>query len=255
MVAYYNEIDTFAAAWLRELIKAGLIADGEVDERDIRDVQADDVRGFTQCHFFAGIGGWSYALRLAGWSDARPVWTGSCPCQPFSVAAGLADSGAEGTGDERHLWPSFYRLISECRPNTIFGEQVRSAISWGWWDIVALDLETVSYACAAAVLRAEAYGADHERQRLYWVADACGQGRTRYQPIQGVPKSKAQALAVDGDTLARARRALDGDYSDLLPYDGLSVVMERRALTGYGNAIVPQVAAEVIAAYMEIVDV
>jgi DNA (cytosine-5)-methyltransferase 1 len=77
--AYYNEIDPFAAAWLRELIKAGLIADGEVDERSIELVRPDDLRGFTQCHFFAGIGGWSYALRLAGWPDDRDVWTGSCP--------------------------------------------------------------------------------------------------------------------------------------------------------------------------------
>ena len=80
MSAYYNEFDPKAAAWLRELIKRGLIADGVVDERSILDVSADDLVGFTQCHFFAGIGGWSYALRLAGWSDDQPVWTGSPPC-------------------------------------------------------------------------------------------------------------------------------------------------------------------------------
>ncbi len=87
MTAYYNEIDPHAAAWLRELIKAGHITDGEVDERSIEDVTPEDLLGFTQCHFFAGIGGWSYALRLAGWPDDRPVWTGSCPCQPFSAAS------------------------------------------------------------------------------------------------------------------------------------------------------------------------
>ena len=86
MAAYYNEFDPFAAAWLRGLIKTGQIAAGDVDERSITEVTADDVRGYTQCHFFAGIGGWSYALRLAGWPDTRPVWTGSCPCQPFSHA-------------------------------------------------------------------------------------------------------------------------------------------------------------------------
>ena len=96
--AYYNEHDPFAAAWLRELIKEGLIADGEVDERDIKDVQADDVRGFTQCHFFAGIGGWSYALRLAGWPDDREAWTGSFPCQPFSSAARGRQRGAHSPG-------------------------------------------------------------------------------------------------------------------------------------------------------------
>src|SRR4051812_41930250 len=112
--AYYNEIDTHAAAWLRELIKAGLIADGEVDERSIADVQPGDVRGFTQCHFFAGIGGWSYALRIAGWPDERHVWTGSCPCQPFSSAGAQA-----GGNDSRDLWPAWRVLIAECRPGVV----------------------------------------------------------------------------------------------------------------------------------------
>ncbi len=59
--AYYNEIDPFAAQWLRNLIAAGHIAPGEVDERSIEDVTPDDLRGFTQCHFFAGIGIWSHS--------------------------------------------------------------------------------------------------------------------------------------------------------------------------------------------------
>lgn len=103
MAAYYNEIEPFAAEWLRQLIKAGHIAPGEVDERSIEDVAPDDLIGFAQCHFFAGAG-WSIALRQAGWQDDRPVWTGSCPCQSFSAAEGL------GKADPRHLWPTFYRL-------------------------------------------------------------------------------------------------------------------------------------------------
>lgn len=59
--AYYNEIDPFAAQWLRNLIAGGHIAPGEVDERSIEDVTPDDLRGFTQCHFFAGIGVWSHS--------------------------------------------------------------------------------------------------------------------------------------------------------------------------------------------------
>ena len=116
MSAYYNEIEPFAVEWLRNLIARGLIAAGDVDERDIRDVRPNDISGYAQCHFFAGIGGWSLALRLAGWPDDRPVWTGSCPCQPFSQAGSRA-----GTADERHLWPAFFYLIEQCRPPVLFG--------------------------------------------------------------------------------------------------------------------------------------
>ena len=122
MAVYYNENDPFAAAWLRRLMVLDCIAYGEVDERSIADVTPDDLKGFEQCHFFAGIGGWSYALRLAGWPDDRPVWTGSCPCQPYSAAG-----KRKGAADERNLWPEFYRLIRACRPLVIFGEQVASA--------------------------------------------------------------------------------------------------------------------------------
>lgn len=113
--AYYNEHDPFAAQWLRNLIDKDLIARGDVDERDIQKVQGSDLDGYTQVHFFAGIGGWSYALRLAGWTDDRLVWTGSCPCQPFSCAG-----EQKGADDDRHLWPHLFRLIRECRPPTFF---------------------------------------------------------------------------------------------------------------------------------------
>ena len=164
MPAYYNEIDPFAAQWLRNLIKAGHIADGEVDERSIKDVKPDDLREFTQCHFFAGIGVWSYALRRAGWEDSRPVWTGSCPCQPFSSAGTKA-----GFDDERHLWPNFQSLIEQCRPSVVFGEQVDAAVKSGWWDLVATDAEAMGYAAAAAVIPASAVGAPHMRHRLWFV--------------------------------------------------------------------------------------
>src|SRR5690606_5685684 len=87
MSVYYNEINADVAAWLRQLIADGHLPDGDVDTRDIRDVQASEIRGYRQCHFFAGIGGWPLALRLAGWPDDKPVWTGSPPCQRFSSAA------------------------------------------------------------------------------------------------------------------------------------------------------------------------
>jgi DNA (cytosine-5)-methyltransferase 1 len=165
--AYYNEIDPYAAQWLRNLIAAGHIAPGEVDERSIVDVRADDLHGFTQCHFFAGIGGWSLGARLAGWPDDRQLWTGSCPCQPFSVAGKQA-----GQTDERHLWPAFAALIGARRPDVAMGEQVAAAVGKDWLDGVHSDLEGIGYACGAAVVPACAVDAPHRRDRLWFVAYA-----------------------------------------------------------------------------------
>jgi DNA (cytosine-5)-methyltransferase 1 len=171
VTAYYNEHDPKAAAWLRELIANGHIAPGDVDGRSIADLAPADLVGYTQHHFFAGIGGWSLALRLAGWPDERPVWTGSCPCQPFSAAG----KGAGGD-DPRHLWPVWFRLVKECRPDTVFGEQVAGAIRHGWLDLLQTDLEAEGYAIGHCVLGAHSVGAPHLRQRLYWVAESEGAG-------------------------------------------------------------------------------
>ena len=204
MTAYYNEIDPFAADWLRELMKAGLIAPGEVDTRSIEDVTPKDLAGFTQCHWFAGIGVWSYALRRAGWPDDRPVWTGSCPCPPFSVAAPkkpcpecggakplphafrtgvfrCTDCGHDWYADGRHLWPEFLRLIRKRRPVTVFGEQVAGRDGLAWGDIVQATLELEGYACGRVPFASCGVGAPHIRQRLYWVAarleySGCGSG-------------------------------------------------------------------------------
>lgn len=174
--AYYNEIDPFAAQWLRNLIAGGHIAPGEVDERSIEDVTPDDLRGFTQCHFFAGIGVWSHSLRLAGWPDDKPVWTGSCPCQPFS-AAGKGD----GFADERHLWPHFFHLISERRPQHVFGEQVASGNANTWFDLVQADLEGMGYAFGLVPFAAAGIGTPNIRERAYWVANS----NLQYEPATG----------------------------------------------------------------------
>lgn len=213
MVAYYNDSDPFCCAWLRNLIAGGFIPGGYVDERDIADIEPGDLRGFRQCHFFAGIGGWAYALQLAGWDPDRPVWTGSCPCQPFSSA------GRQGGAlDDRHLWPRWLRLVGECRPDAILGEQVEGAVGFGWVDRVFRDLEAEGYACGAAVLGAHSVGAPHIRQRLFWVADADQQrqreaGRAGTGEWPGGDGSYGSTLA-DADEAGSDRQRLEGLSSD-----------------------------------------
>lgn len=161
---YYNEIDRHKAAWLRHLIEEGEIAHGVVDERSIAEIQPEDLAGFVQCHFFAGIGLWSLCLRRADWPDDRPVWTGSCPCGPFSIAG-----KQEGFADPRHLWPQWFRLIGFGRPDVLFGEQ--SADADAWLDLVSSDLEGIGYAVGSADIPAAGFGGAHRRQRFGFVAD------------------------------------------------------------------------------------
>ena len=209
---YYNDFDKKACAWLRELIKASVIPDGIVDDRSITDVTANDLRGFTQCHFFAGIGGWPRALQIAGWPADRKVWTGSCPCQPFS-SAGKGD----GKSDERHLWPSFARLIAECRPDVVFGEQVEGAIKHGWIDDLQADMEREDYAVGYAVLGAHSLGAPHIRQRLYWVANAnkIGLSKGEVGNLSEVhPRKTDQRMQVERTGLCSGAADADGEQDN-----------------------------------------
>ena len=187
---YYNENDPFCAQWLRNLIGANLIPAGDVDERSIVDVQPEDIRRYVQCHFFCGLAGWPAALHLAGWPSDRPMWSGSCPCQPYSNAG-----KGKGAADERHLWPAWFRLIEACMPDRIVGEQVASAavigrlqskkrsvdaktgtrsegqVSESWLDLISANLETAHYAFGSIVVPAAGGGAPHERHRLFWCAE------------------------------------------------------------------------------------
>ncbi|WP_314408842.1 DNA cytosine methyltransferase [Pseudomonas kuykendallii] len=208
-VAYYNEHEPYAAQWLRNLIAAGHIAPGDVDERSIEDVHPDDLKPYTQCHFFAGIGVWSLALRRAGWPDDRPVWTGSCPCQPFSTAG-------EGAGfdDPRHLWPAFGWLIGKRRPPVVLGEQVASKDADPWLDLVQADLEAMAYAFGAIAFPSAGVGAPHIRDRLYWVADADGQRRR---------EARASELSTRrAERIERGVNAVGLDHSDYSRLEGHS---------------------------------
>lgn len=226
---YYNDVDEQVCEWVRELIARKLVPEGEVDSRSITEIHASDLKSFTQAHFFCGILGWPLALQLAGVSPDTRLWTGSCPCQPFSSAG-----KGEGQDDERHLWPVFFNLIQACRPPVVFGEQVASALVVGkvggrhreedgpvWLDGVFSDLESAGYATGAAVLGAHSAGAPHIRQRLYWVADADGlrlprkrrtgqDGTTKRGSVGGLGNPPSRGLGIIGD----APRPGSGGHAD-----------------------------------------
>ena len=304
-VNYYNEFDKSAAAWLRELISQKLIPFGYVDERSITEVTASDVQGFTQCHFFAGIGGWSYALQLAGIDPSTKLWTGSPPCQPFSTAGKQL-----GQLDERHLAPTFMRLVAQCRPPVLFGEQVAAAIGKHWLDDLFTELEAENYACGSAVLPACSVGAPHKRDRLFFCAHDMAESlraERDSERLYGLGESNqaqgswsATELAGRGDSCGMANTPSEHDneqhgsanewgrasyseqarvgssYNSANPHhsfwsdvdwlgcrDGKFRPVEPGTfplahgiparvgrLRGYGNAIVPQVAAEFIKAFM-----
>jgi DNA (cytosine-5)-methyltransferase 1 len=215
---YYSEHDPFAAAWLRELIKANQISPGEVDERSIEDVLPSELRGYKQCHFFAGIGVWSYALRQAGWPDDREVWTGSCPCQPFSAAG-----KRKGTSDERHLWPAFYHLIRECSPRNIFGEQVASKDGLAWFSTVSTDLEAAGYAVGGVDLCAAGFGAPHIRQRLYF----CGALADSFNSLGGQVGANGGGSREGSGTEGLEQRSVHSSLGNLANTD-LAITSEER---------------------------
>lgn len=268
MAAFYNDNDAFAVAWLRQLMERGVIAPGKVDERSIEQLRPDDLVGFDQCHFFAGIGTWSCALRRAGWPDERRVWTGSCPCQPFSVIS----RNAGGLKDLRHLWPVWFRLIRQHRPDEILGEQVASTHGLSWFDVVCADLESEGYAIGACDSCAAGYGAPEIRQRLYFAGRLGFTGEPRLEGHAGHVGAgeESRRLAAAASRPAAASGDVGGFWGDAewIPcrdgkdrpiepgsfplVDGAAARVGR--LRGYGNALVAPQAEAFIAAYLEATD-
>lgn len=244
-MVYYNENDPYASNWLELLIEDGLLPKGHVDKRSILDVCPSDLSGYAQCHFFTGIGGWPLAVGMANWPDDKQVWTGSCPCQPFSISG-----QGKGGSDERHLWPFWFHLIQQCRPSVLFGEQVIGALRFGWADLVQSDMEGTGYRVGFAGLAAASVGAYHNRERLFFVADTRGQDVQRLiQQREGVcqPEKKTPTKRSNYGLYERFRDV--SDPTTIMSTYGVSRPVG--IVRGFGNAIVPQVAKRFIRAYMD----
>lgn len=252
MRALYNEFDPAAAHILRHIEAKGIIASGKIDERSIKNLEPKDVECFTQCHFFAGGGFWSIAARAAGWPDDRPLWTASCPCQPFSAAG-----QGGGTDGPRHLWPDLFRLVRACRPSVVVGEQVAGKAGYGWFDGVSSDLEGEGYACRAVDFPACSINAPHQRNRLYWVAVADSHSerlQIRPQQIGGsehLRNERAAAFQNHAGMCVDSRQRLYryAEPSIRFLVDGVPGRVDLWRVGG--NAIVPQAATEVIAALLD----
>lgn len=292
MTVFYNEWDKRTASWLSRLAEAGNLPAGTIDTRSITELTAEDLRGYDQAHFFTGIGGWPLALRWAGLEGQPGIWTGSPPCQPFSVAGKQG-----GQDDDRHLAPVWLSLIRKCRPAIVFGEQVAAAVKKGWIDNLFSELEEAGYACGAAVLPACSVGAPHLRNRLFFGAVILGDadhkcesaaaarqgseqpGRSGQTGLmadahgQGPQERHVLSECTDKQPVGQGGLAVHGTCQDNPPWenpdwlgcrdgkfrpvepgsfplaDGIPGRVGR--LRAYGNAIVPQVAAEFIRAFME----
>ena len=252
-MAWYNDSDPANVWFLRDGIERGMLTAGVVDGRDMRDVRPADVGG-PWAHFFAGVGGWDLALRLGGWPADFPVWTGSCPCQPFSAAG-----KRRGSEDARHLWPEWYRLIRECAPPVVLGEQVASNDGIAWLAAVRADMECAGYAVGAADLCAASVGAPHPRQRLFWgavrMADGDGSGLERPIAVrigsdERAPRTGGLEVWTRFDLVPLLDGTLRPTEPGVLPVaDGIPGRVA--AIRGFGNAIVPQVAAQFVRAVME----
>lgn len=288
MATVYVDISRHLCAWLTELIRHSRLPSGDVLCRDIRQMTASDLADYRQVHLFAGIGGWAFALKLAGWPAHIPVWTGSCPCQPFSGAG-----RQKGFTDARHLWPHMLRLVDQCRPPVVFGEQVASPAGREWMSRVRSDLEALGYAVGAADLCAASVGAPHIRQRLFWVGIAWRDRLERLISQGPAPAPTFRACSVcrlgntdrkDGRLLLLPRESSEENTEPVGPGEsncvadywrhccfvscadgrvrriesGISplahgVPARMVRLRGYGNAIVPQLAAAFVIATLDVI--
>ena len=209
-----------------------------------------DVRELTADRLLADLG------RLPDWI------VGSPPCQDASCAN---TSGRGVDGDRTGLFFDAVRLVGECRPAWACFENVPGLRARGA-DRVLAALEALGYACWPIVVGAVHAGAPHRRQRVWVVAhspDANGESQhggaindevVRRMDGNADSAGLAQWKSVGGDALEELPPAIRavaagsgwnggalGLARGLRVADGLSAGMDRRAISAYGDAVLPQI--------------
>ena len=182
----------------------------------------------------------------------RPwIITGGYPCQPFSQAG-----KRRGEEDDRHLWPAMFEIIRSCRPDWVLAKNVAGHVNMGL-DEVLSDLEGEDYTVQPLIIPACAVDAPHRRDRV-WIVAHSSQTKYRYLGISTTNNRKQRSQKIRGENWFKYSL----DYSPVAPSkwwtkdksksrslllrddDGLSERLDR--LGALGNAIVPQVAFEII---------
>ena len=189
-------------------------------------------------------------FNAAQYNGRVDILSGGFPCQPFSVAG-----KRKGTEDERYLWKEMLRVIGECKPCYVVGENVRGLVNWSEglvFETCCSDLEAIGYSVQSFIIPCCAVNAPHRRDRVWIVAHSDNfRASSRHGEVQSkngeVPKrdNNAQFGNASNDwkkfpTVSPVCGRDDGIPKEL---DGITFPRWRReSIKGYGNAIVPQVA-------------
>lgn len=210
------------------------------------------------------------------------ILTGGFPCQPFSQAG-----RRKGTEDDRHLWPEMLRVIRLTKPQWVIAENVRGLLTIGGgvvFEQVCLDLESASYEVQPLVIPAVAVNAPHRRDRVWFVAhkldkrlqrskqdertgytrQCSGDGEDKTQDIDAQNtiskrdgrrmESRGQVLGSKSSKVQDSRPSWESNWLEVATRlcrvdDGLPRRLDRNPrLKALGNAIVPQVAEEIMRA-------
>lgn len=163
MTTYHNEIDKSCVSVLSKHFPSST-----VDDRSIADVKPSDLASFTQCHFFAGIGGFSAGFERAGVDPNLNIWTGGFPCQDLSIAGKRAGLSGERSG----LFFEFIRLIDGARPDWVIIENVPGLLSSNKGkdiQIVIDEITKIGYTVDIDIKDSQEFGVAQRRRRVFLV--------------------------------------------------------------------------------------